>query len=195
MRSLQLKHVNNLLFAATIFVLLYIITAPLLPAALFWVQSHTGDRMQKLSARLNVPAGSVPASTTGNRLVVPSMLLDTPINEGTDLRALRSGTWRRPNGSAPDKGGNTIIVGHRFTYTNPRGTFYFLNKVKVGDQIGVFWNGKRYLYKAASISVVPPTDVAVEAPTKNAQLTLYTCTPLWLPKDRLVIVANLEGHS
>lgn len=195
MRSLQLRHVNNLLFAATTLVLLYIITAPLLPAALFWAQTHSSNRMQQLSARLGVPTKSVPAIATSNRLVVPSMLLDTPINEGTDLRALRSGTWRRPNGSTPDKGGNTVIVGHRFTYTNPRGTFYLLNKIKVGDQIGVFWNGKRYLYKAASVSVVPPTDTAVEAPTRNAQLTLYTCTPLWLPKDRLVIVANLEGHS
>jgi len=126
------------------------------------------------------------------------MLLDQPVLEGPVSRqysTLNKGIWRWPNGSTPDKGGNTVLIGHRFTYTNPRGAFYFLNKVKMGDEIGVFWNNREYLYRVASISVVSPTDTAIEDNTSDTRLTLFTCTPLWLPKDRLVVVAKLKDKS
>ena len=157
----------------------------------FWLQSRT-MRATQLAAQLHAPSTKVTVPT-GERLVVPAMLLNEPINEGANLSALNhGGTWRRPKTSTPDAGGNTVIVAHRYTYTNPRGTFYFLNKIKVGDEIGVFWHGKRYVYRTTSVRTVNPNDTTVEAPTKNAQLTLYTCTPLWLPKDRLVVIAELE---
>lgn len=188
---MRLKHVNNILFAATVLILLYIIVAPVLPTFTFWLQSRT-DRATKLAAQLTLPSGKVNVGG-GDRIVIPAMLLNEPINEGLDLSALHNGgTWRRPKTSTPELGGNTVIVAHRYTYANPRGTFYFLNKIKVGDEIGVFWHGKRYVYRAASVKTVSPNEIGVEAPTKNAQLTLYTCTPLWLPKDRLVVTANLE---
>lgn len=188
---MRLKHANNLLFAATVLILLYIIVAPVFPALTFWLQSRT-NRAAELSAQLTLPSGKVDAGG-GNRIIVPSMFLNEPINEGADLRALNhGGTWRRPKTSTPDAGGNTVIVAHRYTYTNPRGTFYFLNKMKVNDKIGVFWHGKRYVYRVASVRTVKANESSIEAPTKNAQLTLYTCTPLWLPKDRLVVIAELE---
>jgi LPXTG-site transpeptidase (sortase) family protein len=192
MQFLKLRHVNNLLFTAIIVVLGYVIAAPLMPVVSYWIDARTGTTLQKLSDQVTLPAGQVENAPGDDRLVVPSMLLDQPINEGKDLSALRTGTWRRPNGSTPDKGGNTVIVGHRFTYTNPRGSFYFLNKVAVGDEIGVFWHGKRYVYKVSNVKTVAATDTSVEDPSSRPELTLYTCTPLWLPKDRLVVTADLE---
>jgi sortase A len=120
------------------------------------------------------------------------MHLDDQILEGKDLSVLKNGPWRLPYTSAPDKGSNTVIVGHRYTYTNPRGTFYYLDKVKLGDPIGVFWQGKKYMYTVTNISEVSPNSTGVESSSTQPQLTLYTCTPLWLPKNRLVIVAKLE---
>jgi LPXTG-site transpeptidase (sortase) family protein len=188
---LKLRHVNNLLFIATVCVLLYVITAPVLPVAQFWLERHTSARLHTLSAQLELPAASVHAAPKDDRIVIPAMLLDETVHEGRDLRALHDGgTWRRPNTSTPDRGGNTVIVAHRFTYSNPRGTFYFLDKLHTGDRIGIFWRGKRYAYTVRTIKNVPSTDTSIEAPTKNAQLTLYTCTPLWLPKERLVVIAQ-----
>lgn len=146
-------------------------------------------RVQQLHVRLHASSVPVPAQ---NRLVVPSMMLDEPINDSKDQATLHKGLWRLPYTSSPDKQSNTVIVGHRFTYTNPRGLFYHLDKVRVGDEIGVFWQGKKYLYKVNQTKTVPPTAVNVEAPTDLPQLTLYTCAPLWWPKDRLVITAALE---
>ena len=82
-----------------------------------------------------------------------------------------------------------MLVGHRFTYDGPA-TFYSLDKVSIGDNIVVYWSSREYDYRVESIKVVPPTAIEVEAPTKDAQLTIYTCTPLWSAKNRLVIVSK-----
>lgn len=160
--------------------------------ALFWFQQHASSRLQQLHMQLHLPTDQLKISPSDNRLIIPAMLLSVPINEGPDMKALRTGPWRRPNGSTPDHGGNTVIVGHRFTYTNPRGAFYYLDKVHAGDEIGIYWRGNRFLYKVSGTKVVSADDTTIERQTKGTQLTLYTCTPLWLPKNRLVVTAMLE---
>lgn len=190
-----LKRVNSLLLVTILFVNAYLIVMPFVPALLFSIQKH-GHTEQKLEQRINSPVVSKDgADVKPNQLIIPAMLYDHVINEGKTMTALHTGPWRRPNTSTPALGGNTVIAGHRFTYTNPRGTFYYLDKVRVGDEVGVLWQNKMYRYRVTLTEVVPPNDLAIEAPTTNAQLTLYTCTPLWLPKNRLVVIAQLEQNS
>ncbi|HXR49923.1 MAG TPA: class E sortase, partial [Verrucomicrobiae bacterium] len=166
--------------------------------AMFHLENH-GTKQKQLLAEVQAKASphtsQAPGTPAGNRVIIPSMLLDQPILEGSianQYKTLNQGIWRWPRGSTPDKGGNTTLIGHRFTYTNPRGVFYFLNKVKIGDEIGILWNNHKYVYKVATITEVSPHDTKIEDSTTNSELTLFTCTPLWLPKDRLVIVANEE---
>ena len=83
-----------------------------------------------------------------------------------------------------------VVAAHRFSYTGPRGLFYFLDKLQVGDEIGIQWNGQLYTYQVVSSSVVPPTEVSVQGATSDTRLTLYTCTPLFNPVNRLVVVAK-----
>lgn len=190
---MKLKRVNNVLLIAILVVNGYVIALPLLPGVVFWLQSHNQAQVQRLEAKANTtpPPANNPAPDN-NRLIIPSMLLDDAINDGPTMRTLRKGLWRIPHSSTPDKGSNTVIVGHRFTYSNPRGILYSLDKVHVGDPISVWWNGRNYKYKVTETKVVGPHEVAVEDPTTDAQLTVYTCTPLWLPKNRLVVVAKLQ---
>jgi LPXTG-site transpeptidase (sortase) family protein len=192
MNSVSLSKINNLLLALIILVDGYIVLAPFAPAILWHWQDHSATQ-RKLESQLHAPRK--PAAPQPNQLIVPSMGLDQPIYDGPGSQQysiLNKGIWRFSYASTPDKGGNTVLIGHRFTYTNPRGVFYYLNKIKMGDEIGVWWNNKQYLYKVASINEVPPTDTAIENATTQPELTLFTCTPLWLPKDRLVVVADLE---
>jgi LPXTG-site transpeptidase (sortase) family protein len=197
---MKIKTINNILLGLIILINAYVIGAPLVPAVIFHFESH-GGRRQQLQAEVHPKAkssGQPAAVSKSNQVIIPSMLLDQPILEGTianQYKTLDQGIWRWPRGSTPDKGGNTILIGHRFTYTNPRGVFYFMNKVQVGDEIGVIWNSKSYAYKVVSINEVPPNDSAIENQTANPELTLFTCTPLWLPTDRLVVVADLETPS
>lgn len=189
----RLSRINTILLTLIIVINAYIITAPFMPSAWFWWQSHHSHQATQLSQQIHRTA---PAKSQSNSVTIPSMLLDKPILEGRDTYAiLNKGIWRWPDGSTPDRGGNTVLIGHRFTYTNPRGVFYFLNKVKLGDEIGVTWQNRQYVYKVLNIKVVPPTDTDILNATDKPTLTLYTCTPLWLPKDRLVVTAQMEQQS
>jgi LPXTG-site transpeptidase (sortase) family protein len=188
---MKLAHINTALLVLILVVCSYILLMPFVPMVSFWFESR-GGRLAALSSSLSIPVAKQTAIPEDNRLVVPSMLLNAPINEGNDISALRKDTWRRPNTSTPDKGGNTVIVAHRFTYTDPRGPFYYLDKVHVNDEIGIFWKSKRYVYKVTEVRTVHADQTNIENNTPDAQLTLYSCTPLWYPKDRLVVTAKLE---
>lgn len=199
---MKLARANHFLLGLIVVINGYIIIAPLLPAVNFWWENRGGTRTKQLTAAIhrkptaNTPA--VQASTPqANHVIIPSMLLDQPVLDGPISQTysiLNRGIWRWPGGSTPDKGSNTVLIGHRFTYTQPKGVFYYLNKVKLGDEIGMWWNNQLYTYKVSSITEVAPTAVSIQDPTPDTRLTIFTCTPLWLPKDRLVIVAEL-GHN
>jgi len=202
---MKLSRVNNGLLVLIVLINGYIILAPFLPVATFWWENRGGTKQRQLTAAIHAPAEPKPAAKAAkpvtpqpNHVIIPAMLLDQPILDGPvrdTYSILAKGIWRWPNGSTPDKGGNTILIGHRFTYTQPKGVLYYLNKVQIGNEIGVVWNNKSFTYKVTSINEVPPNDTAIEDNTTDARLTIFTCTPLWLPKDRLVVVAELEGNT
>lgn len=195
------QRINTFLFVVIVVVNLYVIGVPFLPQLLFIISSQGGKQQQLESLIAPTPSAPTDSESSANaskpdRLIIPSMLLDQTVVEGSNMyRSLDQGVWRWPSGSTPDKGSNTILIGHRFTYTQPKGVFYFLNKVAVGDKMGVIWDGKTYTYEVKQISVVPPTESSILIATNTPTLTLYTCTPLWSPKQRLVVRAELAGDS
>ncbi len=198
MKLHNIASLNNLLLGAIIVINAYVILTPIIPSLAFAIGSHSGQRQaltNKIQHSLTETDGATNnASVTNqpNSLIVPSMLLDQPILEGRDTYAvLNKGILRVQTSSTPDKGGNTVLIGHRFTYSIPKGVFYHLDKLAVGDEIGITWNNKPYRYQVATVKVVPPTETSVQDATDNAQLTLYTCTTLLWPKDRLVVIARL----
>jgi LPXTG-site transpeptidase (sortase) family protein len=195
---MRLSRVNTLLLGLIVLINAYIIAVPFTPAVSYWWRSHHSHQRQNLTAKVTKAKeqSPPPSAPQENKVIIPSMLLDQPILDGPisqTYKILDKGIWRWPNGSTPDKGGNTVLIGHRFTYTNPKGALYYLNKVSVGNELAIIWNNKSYVYKVLSISVVPPTQTSIQDATTDARLTIFTCTPLWLPKDRLVVVAELEN--
>lgn len=188
------KNINTVLTVVVFLLGLYIVLFPYLPQ-LGWWWSH----------RNKAPFAGSSAPTDGqsdasiqtpipneNLLIVPRLDMRQAIHSGQSVSELNKGAWLIPGSSRPDKQSNSVIVGHRFIYSGPA-VFYFLDKIQVNDFITVYWEQKEYTYKVATIKVVPPTDLSVEAPSLKPQLTLYTCTPIWSAKDRLVITAPLEG--
>jgi LPXTG-site transpeptidase (sortase) family protein len=188
---MKLSRINTLLLVAILLINGYIIVLPVIPNLFFRPAGAGSVRRSALEAKVYADAG-LQENSDQNRLVMPSILLDQQVFDGPGTDTLKKGLWHRPGTSTPDKGSNTVIAGHRLTYTNPRGVLYHLDKVKPGDSIGLSWEGKNYVYSVTDVIVVPPNATEIEAPTANPQLTIYTCTPLWLPKDRLVVVAVPE---
>lgn len=189
---ITLKRANILLIWLIILVNAYTILAPVEPAISYWWKRRFTHSFTHLSVALDPQTSKYPIPDD-NRVVIPSMLLDEHIYEGASPTIVDKGIWRRPQTSTPDKGSNTVLIGHRYIYGGDGGALYHLDTVKVGDEIALYWQKKRYIYKVDTVKIVPPTEISVEAATDKPQLTIYTCTPLWTATSRLVVIAKLEG--
>lgn len=188
--KINLRIINNCLTILIALVALYIIIAPFLPQITWWV-GH-GSPIKSIVHQSQPSLAAAPPAeqkVAGDMLFIPSLEMQESIYGG-GIGALNKGVWRVQHTSSPDKGGNTVLVGHRFTYKDPTGVFYHLDKVNVGDKITVHWQGKVYEYIVAETKIVPASQVSIENDTEEPQLTIYTCTPLWSVANRLVIVAK-----
>lgn len=121
------------------------------------------------------------------RLVIPKIFVDGPISDGEDKEALDRGYWRRTPTVDPLDQDNFVIAGHRNIFT---WTLYDLDKLVIGDSITIYWEQKEYNYRVTKTFIVPPSAVEIEAPTQEAQLTIYTCTPVLTAENRLVVIAK-----
>lgn len=127
-----------------------------------------------------------------NILKVSAMRVNSAVLEGKSSGTLDKGLWRIPGTSTPDKGGNTVISAHRWKWGPSSGkSFYDINKVSVGDQIELTWQGKLYVYKVSNIQTVTPDKVEILSNTAQPKLTLFSCAPLFSSKYRLVVEADL----
>lgn len=130
---------------------------------------------------------------TGNRIVIPKIGVNMPITGGVNEEyAWSRGAWVDNRTSTPDKGSNTTFSAHRFQYKPPSSkTFYLLDKLEEGDEVGVYWEDKLYTYRVTGQSIVTPYAAEVLEPTDKPTITLITCTPLFSVKNRLVVTAEL----
>lgn len=136
----------------------------------------------------------------GDRVYIPKIGVNVPINTG-GAEALNDGAWHRfPERGDPVKGGNFILSAHRFAIgltpgeTRKRSPFYHVDKLRVGDQILVDFQGKRYGYQITSHNEVKPDQVQIEDPSEEAKLTLYTCTFKGESDGREVYIAKPLGE-
>lgn len=134
----------------------------------------------------------------GDRVIVPEIGVNLPIKTGGP-EALNDAAWHRyPERGDPVKGGNFILSAHRFVIgltpgeTRRKSPFYNAGKLNVGDDIFVDFKGKRYDYKITEKMAVKPTQVSIEDPSKEAKLTLYTCTLGGQNDGRDVFIAKLS---
>ena len=127
-----------------------------------------------------------------NRLVIPKIGINMPVFLADNPNPLLRGGWMFPATSTPDKGGNTVIFGHRFRLLPPFGnTLYALDKVYVGDEITLNWHGQTYRYIVIESKIIEPTDFSVLNSTDTSRVTIITCSPLFSTKQRLVVIAEL----
>lgn len=192
----SLRAINRLLSTLVALLALFILASPLLPLLTYqvgrWFDTTDGYRYQSnLATASGAGLGSlIPVPRDRNILVIPQIGVDAEILEGSSASVLNRGLWRRPRTGTPEKGGNTVITGHRFLYTNGPNTFYALDKMRIGDRFLIFWNGEEYDYEVEDIRTVTSDRVEIERNTKDDIVTLYTCTPLWTSKNRLVVRAK-----
>lgn len=186
-RYITLRRIADCLAVLLIVIAAYMLFVPFAPAVGWWVTHDTV--FASVSADQAKPV-DIPAENT---LHIPSLDVWQPIHEGQGLDTVDKGVWRRPQTSTPDKGSNTVLVGHRFVYQSA-GVFYHLDKLKKDDKITIYWQGEAYEYQVLSTFIASPEQVEVEAPSSEPTLTLYTCAPLLTAENRLIIKAKLVNQ-
>jgi len=113
---------------------------------------------------------------------------------GTDLF---KNAIQYPGTALPGTYGNTVIFGHStipqlYKVGNPLSIFNPLLKIKVGDEINIYYDGISYRYIVKDTAEIKPTQIDVLAQHYDKyQLTLITCTPLGTYLYRFVVHAEL----
>lgn len=146
-----------------------------------------------LKSLASLPVIENKPAPSDNRMVIPSIGVDMPVLEGPDERVLdRGGVWHIPKTSDPVAGGNMVVSGHRWKYLPPSNmTLYLLDKIKDGEPVIVYWQGKEYDYTITGREIVNPNQVSILQDTPEPKLTIFTCTPLFSTKQRLVLYGQL----
>lgn len=122
-------------------------------------------------------------------LRIPKISLEEAVKEGSTGSVLSSALGHMEGTALPGEEGNCCIAGHR-NYTFGK-YFNRLNEMEIGDLIEIETYDANYIYEINDIFVVEPTEVSVLDEIKGENLTLITCTPLFIGSHRLIIRATL----
>lgn len=108
---------------------------------------------------------------------------------------LQNGVVHFPGTADPGSRGNAFLTGHSSYYPWDAGRykdiFALLPKVVVGDDIVIYHDQEKYIYRVSETREVSPKDVDVLQPTDDYRLTLMTCTPVGTALRRLIVTAQL----
>lgn len=140
-------------------------------------------------------------------LSIPSLNLDTlPVQANVDSgvkdaydSVLTSGLAHFKGTGLPisDVNNNIVIYGHSssgdyFERTGDvAGAFSRLNKIKIGEEIEIEIEGKKFKYRVFKSKIVAPEDISIVTGTYNKRtLTLFTCFPNGNNANRFVTIAR-----
>lgn len=121
---------------------------------------------------------------------IPAIDVEEAVVEGIGRSELQKGPGHYPHSPLPGRSGNVSIAGHRTTYGAPFGD---IDALEGGDEIIVTTPDGVFTYVVAEQHVVDPSDVSVVEHTDDARLTLTTCHPRYSARERLIVVAHLDG--
>lgn len=157
------------------------------------LKEKTEEIKEEIKKEANSRLPQAKYSVSPNRIIIPKIGVNAPVVESQSAEyGLSRGSWRVPESSTPDKGGNTVITGHRFKYLPPNNlTFYLLDKMEKGDVFSVIWNEKDYYYRVREVKIVDRTEVSIQDQTEEPIVTLFTCHPIYSTTQRLVVVGEL----
>lgn len=119
-----------------------------------------------------------------------------PSNEENFLPVLLNGVAHAQGSVFPGAAGNIYLFAHSadnfWNAGRYNAIFYLLKDLEEGDEIVVFYQGKRYNYFVDQTRIVPPEDTSfiTQAKTGNEQLILQTCWPPGTTWKRLLVFAR-----
>jgi sortase A len=103
---------------------------------------------------------------------------------------LKKGVGQHVGSADPGQAGNLVLSAHDDVFGE---IFRNLDRLQPGDQVLLFTAQQQYVYIVTSSQIVAPTQVDVMNPTSVPTLTLISCYPYMVDKNRIVVFAKLQN--
>ncbi len=127
--------------------------------------------------------------------MISDTLVKAPIVEGVTDEKLAQGVGHHKTTALPSREkGNVVLSGHRWKFgKNPLyKVFEDLDALKNGDRVTVHYRDQDYVYEVYEIETVAEDAIEIlSQDVDDAIVTLYTCTPKYSARNRLVVRARL----
>jgi sortase A len=150
------------------------------------IPEHLRPMVQSL-ANMPIPTA---APDQAIRIQIPSLNVDAPIVQGDGWEQLKKGVAQHIGSSDPGRDGNVVLSAHNDVYGE---LFRFLDKLQPGDQVILYTQQRQYVYIVDRTVLVEPTAVEVMASTGSPTVTLISCYPYLVDKQRIVVYARLQN--
>jgi sortase A len=150
------------------------------------IPEHLRPMMQSLA---NLPAPT-PGLEQAIRIQIPAMKIDAPVVQGDGWEQLKKGVAQHIGSADPGQSGNVVLSAHNDVYGE---LFRNLDKLKPGDQVFLYTQQHQYVYIVDRTEIVEPTAVEVMASTGVPSVTLISCYPYIVDKQRIVVFARLQN--
>jgi sortase A len=150
------------------------------------IPEHLRPMVQSLS-NLAVPT---PGPEQAIRIQIPALKVDAPIVQGDGWEQLKKGIAQHIGSANPGQVGNVVLSGHNDVYGE---LFRYLDKLVPGDKVILYTQQRQYVYVITQTILVQPTQVEVMAPTSESTVTLISCYPYLVDKQRIVVFATLQN--
>ena len=150
------------------------------------IPAHLQPMVQSL-ASLPIPTA---APNQAIRIQIPAIEIDAPVVQGDGWEQLKKGVGQNRGSANPGQNGNVVLSAHNDVYGE---LFRFLDKLQPGDQVVLYTQQRQYTYVVDRTAIVEPTAVEVMAPTENPTVTLISCYPYLINKQRIVVFARLQN--
>ena len=151
------------------------------------IPEHLRPLVQSLA---NIPVPT-PSPEQAIRIQIPALGLDAPVVQGDGWEQLKKGVAQHIGTANPGRSGNLVLSAHNDIFGE---LFRYLDKLQPGDQVILYTNQQQYTYVVSGTQIVEPTDVGVMAPTGSPVVTLISCYPYLIDKQRIVVQASLQNQ-
>lgn len=211
-----MKRFTVLLLIATILMLgifVYWLGTVLLPIAFVEMNYTLKKTAQTAFGTTDIRRLLIPNITIGieqksthpeGAIVIPALFMDEPIiynvdpnNQEMYLAALKQGIAHAAGTKLPGYGG----LGYYFAHSSSpsfvqqyNAVFYLLGKLKGGEIVSVWREGKKYDYTVTVTKITDPSDVSFldESQYQKESIVLQTCWPPGTTNKRLLVFAEAK---
>ncbi len=150
------------------------------------IPEHLRPMMQSLGNIL-VPT---PGLEQAIRIEIPAIKIDAPVVQGDGWEQLKKGVAQHIGSADPGQSGNVVLSAHNDVYGE---LFRNLDQLRTGDQVMLYTQQRQYVYIVDRTEIVEPTAVEVMASTGAPTVTLISCYPYLVDKQRIVVFARLQN--